>query len=290
MDKAVHPVPGSPGERTIGTVVLLFSPLPVAPKPYFPTTRDLPASPAQKILDSLLNLIYPESCFLCSVPISLQQDCGVCDSCWNKTLALRIAPPRCSCCGLPFQNFEEDSEHLCGNCIQQMPPYTGARAFGYYLGQLSGLIQGLKFQGRRNLAGLLAPLLAGVFYDSWSREDLDCIVPVPLHPTRKRERGYNQSELLARSLARQLAIPDTPALIRVRSTPPQVGLTDSQRIENVRNAFICVKPRKVSDRRILLIDDVMTTGATVASAAQALLEGGAFRVSVLTVARAAKSL
>ncbi len=260
----------------------------MAPKPYFPTTRDLPASYAQKILDGLLNLVYPEVCLLCSVPVSRHQDCGICGSCWNKALALRITPPRCSSCGLPFQSFEPDSEHLCGDCILQIPSYTGARSFGYYTAELSGLIQGLKFQGRRNLATLLAPLLAEAFFDTWSRTDFDVIVPVPLHSKRRRERGYNQSELLAHLLGRQIALPCDHALLRVRSTLPQVGLTDSQRLENVQNAFRCIKHQRISGRRILLIDDVMTTGATVESAARALLGGGALRVSVLTVARAGK--
>ena len=260
----------------------------MAPKPYFPTTRDLPQSFARKILDGLLNLVYPDACFLCTAPVARQQDCGVCDICWNKALALKISPPRCSSCGLPFQNFQGDSEHLCGNCIQQLPPFAGARSFGYYMAELSGLIQGLKFKGRRNLAGLLAALLAGAFFETWSRDDFDLVTPVPLHTKRKRERGYNQSELLARLLARQIAIPYRDALARIRSTLPQVGLTDTQRQENLRKAFRCIDPQQVRAQRILLIDDVMTTGATVATAAQALLEGGAFRVSVLTVARAGK--
>jgi ComF family protein len=257
-------------------------------KPYFPTIRDLPAPPVQRVLDGVLNLIYPETCFLCPAPLSRRQDCGVCGSCWEKSVALKIKPPRCPSCGLPFQNFEADSEHLCGDCMQQMPPYAGARSFGHYTEELSRLIQGLKFQGRRNLVALLAPLLAGVFSESWDREDFDLIVPVPLHRKRKRERGYNQSELLARSLARCVAIPYHQALLRVRPTLPQVGLTNSQRLENVRHAFRCMEPKQIFARRILLIDDVMTTGATVASAAQALLDAGARRVSVLTVARAGK--
>ena len=175
-----------------------------------------------------------------------------------------------------------------GNCILETPPYSGARSFGYYTAELSSLIQEMKFHGKRNLAGLLAPLLAGVFFENWSRGDFDMIVPVPLHPKRKRQRGYNQSELLAGSLARRVAIPWCRALARIRATAPQVGLTDSQRRENVRNAFGCRRPRLVSKARILLIDDVMTTGATVASAAKALIDGGALRVSVLTVARAEK--
>jgi ComF family protein len=261
----------------------------VVPKSSIPTSRDLPGSGAQKILDGLLNLIYPETCFLCSAQVSRRQDCGICGNCWDKAVALKIVPPHCASCGLPFQSFETESESLCGDCIQQPPPFAGARSFGLYTAELSGVIQGFKFQNRRNLAGLLVPLLADTFFATWRREDFELIVPVPLHATRKRERGYNQSELLARSLARQIATPFKDALLRVRSTKPQVGLTDSQRLANVHNAFRCAVPAQMSRQRILLIDDVMTTGATAASAARALLEAGAWRVSVLTVARAAKS-
>ena len=258
----------------------------MATKPYFPTTRDLPDSAIRRILDSLLNLIFPELCFLCSAPLARQRDCGVCTSCWNKAAALKIKPPRCPSCGLPLHSVEENSNYLCGRCILQMPAYAGARSFGYYTAELSSLIQGMKFSGRRNLAGLLAPLLADTFYDTWGREEFDILAPVPLHPARRRDRGYNQSELLACSLARQISLPfKKDALIRTRPTLPQVGLTDTQRLDNVRGAFKCADPRKVSNKRVLLIDDVMTTGATAASAAQALIEGGALRVSVLTVAR-----
>ncbi len=258
----------------------------MAPKPYFPTIRDLPAHSFQRVLDSLLNLIFPDRCFICTLPIARRQDCGICDSCWNKTIALQIRPPRCSSCGLPFQSFYDDSEHLCADCILQMPSFSGARSFGYYTAELSRLIQEFKFHGRRNLVELLAPLLAGTFFDNWAREDFDLIAAVPLHQKRKRQRGYNQSDLLARSLSSRIAIPHQQVLMRIRSTLPQVGLTDSQRQENVRNAFRCRNPELVLQKRILLIDDVMTTGATVASAAQALMDGGALRVSVLTVARA----
>jgi ComF family protein len=201
---------------------------------------------------------------------------------------MKIVPPRCSSCGIPFQSFSDGSEYLCGNCVLALPPFSGARAFGYYADELSRLIQGLKFHGRRNLVELLATLLTRTFFDTWDRGEFDFLVPVPLYPTRKRERGFNQSELLARSLTRRTAIPCSSVLARVRATLPQVGLTDSQRAENVRKAFRCPNPAQVSGRRILLIDDVMTTGATVSSAARTLLEAGALRVSVLTVARVGK--
>jgi ComF family protein len=239
-------------------------------------------------LDGLLNLIYPEECFICSDAIARHQDCGICSNCWDKALALKIVPPRCSSCGLPLHHFENNLDHLCGDCILQPPPYSGARSFGYYTAELGKIVQELKFRGKRNLARLLAPLLTAAFFESWSRDEFDLVVPVPLHSKRRRERGYNQSELLARSLARQVAVSYNPALLRIRPTLPQVGLTDSERKENVRKAFRCCRPQQISKKRVLLIDDVMTTGATVASAAQALLDGGALRVSVLTVARAGK--
>lgn len=241
------------------------------------------------MLNSFLNLVYPEECLICATAVARHQDCGICSPCWDKVLALKIVPPRCASCGLPFQNFDEDQEHLCGNCILKMPPYSGARSFGYYTAGLATIAQELKFHGRRNLVRLLGPLLAAAFFDSWHMEDFDLIVPVPLHARRKSERGYNQAELLAKALQRQIAVPVVSALVRVRPTVPQVGLTHSERIENMRKAFQCPRPPLVSNKRILLLDDVMTTGATAASAASALLESGALRVSVLTVARAAKN-
>lgn len=254
-------------------------------KPYFPSIRDLPESYPRRLLDSLLNLIFPEDCCICFAEVARHQDCGVCSGCWGKALALKIVPPLCSSCGLPLQNFVDDQEHLCGNCILQLPPFAGARSFGFYTAELARLIQELKFHGKSNLVKLLAPLLTAVFFESWRRDDFDLIVPVPLHAKRRRERGYNQSELLAKALARQVAIPFHAGLIRVRPTLPQVGLSHSERTENVRKAFRCARTLPVSKQRILLIDDVMTTGATVASAARALLDGGALRVAVLTVAR-----
>jgi ComF family protein len=175
---------------------------------------------------------------------------------------------------------------LCGKCIILPPAYSGARSFGYYTAELRSLVQGLKFDGKKNLVGLISPLLAETFADSWNREEFDLVVPVPLHPKRIRQRGFNQAALLAGDLAAQMALPCSgSALIRVRHTAPQVGLSDIRRQENVRKAFQCAAKGRIAGQRVLLVDDVMTTGATVESAAQALLEGGAFRVSVITFAR-----
>ncbi|HYK88619.1 MAG TPA: ComF family protein [Acidobacteriota bacterium] len=260
-------------------------------KPFIPTTRDLPASVARRIVDALLNLVFPESCFVCDAPVSRHQDCGVCDMCWGKALRLRIQEPWCASCGLPFQNLGTGETHLCSDCILRPPPFSGARSFGYYAAELSRMVLYLKFRRRQNLVGLLAPLLTSTFFDSWQRSEFDVIVPVPLHPRRRRERGYNQAALLGRALARHVALPICEnALLRVRYTVPQVGLTDPERLRNVHGAFRCRKQATVANQRVLLVDDVMTTGATLASAAEALLRGGALRVSAITVARAVPGL
>jgi ComF family protein len=182
-------------------------------------------------------------------------------------------------------NFNAPGGYICANCELHPPPYSGARSFGRYASELSRIIQELKFKGRRNLVGLVAPLLASVYFENWGREAFDLITPVPLHPKRKGDRGYNQSELLARALSRQIAIPFEHALLRRIPTVAQVGLTHAQRLENVRGAFECRNTLSVADKRILLIDDVFTTGATISSATKTLLDAGALRVSVLTVAR-----
>ena len=153
------------------------------------------------------------------------------------------------------------------------------------------MIQEFKFRSRKNLAALLAPLLAAAFVESWKPEEFDFLVPVPLHPKRQRKRGFNQAVLLGRKLSRLIAVPCCEAALRrVRDTAPQVGLSDSERLRNMQSAFQCRDGSVVTGKRLLLIDDVMTTGATLASAARALVSAGAAKVSALTLARAVTNL
>ncbi len=211
----------------------------------------------------------------------------MCGRCWDKTLQLQICAPWCPSCGLPFQGFDPGPAHLCSDCIADPPPFSGARSFGYYEGELSQVIQEFKFHGRRKLAVLLGPLVASAVTSTWARDHIDLLCPIPLHPKRKRERGFNQSELLARSVSGILGLPmEVGVLRRSRHTPPQVGLTDPERLRNVRGAFLCARPDLAAGKRVLLIDDVMTTGATLRSATKTLLAGGALRVAAVTVARA----
>jgi len=185
-----------------------------------------------------------------------------------------------------MHNFSAGSKSLCVECILNPPVYSGARSFGFYSGEIARLVHGLKFLKRRNLVAILAPMLAETFHKNWSAGEFDIVIPIPLHSSRKRDRGFNQSGLIARTLARRIGVPFSGMILeRVRATSSQVGLSNSRRHENVSNAFRCNRPECVSGRRILLIDDVMTTGATVGSAAEELMRSGALRVSVLTLAR-----
>ena len=265
----------------------------------FPTPRDSPYSNFRQIRDAALNLVYPQDCLVCNVPVARYQDHGVCYRCWERVLQLRLVPPWCPSCGVPVGTapLEQGETNagpmaaapasLCLKCALQLPPYSGARSFGYYTSELRHLIQAFKFKGRRDLARLLAPLIASTYLESWPEREADGIVPVPLHSKRKRERSYNQAALLATMVARFLRLGCWEKILaRVRHTAPQIGLTDAERSRNVWKAFKCTQPALVRRKRLLLIDDVMTTGATVASATEALLEAGALRVSVLTIARA----
>lgn len=253
---------------------------------FFPARRDLPDSFPRRLADALLNLIYPESCLCCLSPVSRWHERGVCDGCWQKILQMKIGRPWCPSCGMPYATAETGESHLCGACMLRPPPWAGARSFGTYSGELRSVVQAFKFRGRKDLAFLLAPLMAAAFGDSWTPGDFDLLVPVPLHRKRRRERGYNQSGLLGHLLAGLVGIPCSErALARVRHTPPQVGFSAGERARNLRGAFRCRRPALVSRRRLLLIDDVMTTGATLAGAAAALLDAGALRVSALTLAR-----
>jgi len=263
----------------------------VNPRSYFSTPRDSPDSWLRRSADALVNLFFPDACLVCGIPIARAGDRAVCDTCWKRVLQLRIAPPWCPSCGIPYQQWNLDSSHLCGECLLELPSYAGARSFGYYSSELRRLVHALKFFGRKNLADLLAPQLASAFLNTWDRDEVELIVPIPLHPKRARDRGFNQAAVLGRPLARLLGIAyHEGVLSRVRETLPQVGLSDRARVQNLRGAFRCVERSAVEGRRVLLVDDVMTTGATIASATRTLLEGGASRVCVLTLARAVRGL
>ncbi len=189
----------------------------------------------------------------------------------------------CAACRTPFANaFPLDESGRCALCRSGVQGFDAAYSFGGYEGPLRELIHLFKFEGIRPLAAPLAGLLAAACPRD---ERLDALVPMPLHWRRYWQRGFNQAGLLAAELSRRSGIPLLRAVRRKRATAPQTGLTSARRRANVANAFV-PSGRPVRGLRVLLVDDVLTTGATAAACARALRSAGAAHVAVLTVARA----
>jgi ComF family protein len=216
----------------------------------------------------------------------------VCAACADRYRP--IDSPLCTHCGQPFDS-PHSPDHMCGQCRLQPFHFHSARAAGLYEGSLRAAIHELKYQGRDALAEPLGKIVWAILVKTWNPRDVDRIVPVPLHPRRRRERGFNQAALLVRrwpqyacraGLEKGPGWIDTRLLKRHRATLPQTGLKKEQRATNLRNAFSVDKSRCIQRLRILLVDDVMTTGTTADICAHALLAAGASEVRVLTLARA----
>jgi ComF family protein len=193
----------------------------------------------------------------------------------------------CISCRTPFQNaFPLDAEGRCALCRRGLRGFDAAYCFGAYEGTLRELIHLYKYGRIRTLMSPLGDLLVAAMPRD---ERFDAVTPVPLHWRRQWHRGFNQSELLAREIARRSGIPAVNILKRVRATAAQAGLSNTGRRSNVTKAFECRRGarwiRRVAGKRILLIDDVLTTGSTAASCAMALKRAGADRVALLTIAR-----
>jgi len=211
--------------------------------------------------------------------------CGEC-----RSILPWIKRPFCLKCGKDFTPATREDKRmfnlrLCASCRVKRPSYASARSAFRYEGVARKAVQSLKFRGRKTLAASFALLLAERLSDEPVFLDgVDLIVPVPLHPTRRRKRGFNQSALLAVELSRLWGIPVSESVLsRNRDTRPQVGLSAGQRAENIRGAFIAGEA--VRGKVVLLVDDVMTTGATANACAIGLRAGGAEETRVLTLAR-----
>jgi ComF family protein len=229
----------------------------------------------------LLDLLLPPACPLCGSASGGGPPSFFCTACLSGIHLL--GSPFCPRCALPYAT-EEGSDHLCESCLRDDPPFSRVFALGIYEETLRKAVQRFKYEGAivldRPLAGLLATVLErdGVLLP-------DLLIPVPLHYSRLRERTYNQALLLARVLGRRWRLPVLPRLlVRSRPTPQQQGLKAEVRRQNLKGAFAL--ERKLSGERVLLIDDVVTTGATVRECSRILLEGGAGEVVVAVLARA----
>ena len=230
----------------------------------------------------VLDLLYPRNCIGCGKP-SPETFRYVCWDCWSENSL--VEPPFCELCGDPVAG-SIDHGFICFACSAEKPSFDGARSAVRYAGAVGEALRQLKYEKALWLAPDLAELLCSCLRAEYPGKTFDWVVPVPLYHVRRRERGYNQSAVLAGELARRIGCRSMPGMLRrIRPTTTQTHLTASQRLSNVQNAFHPWRGKRLAGRRVLLVDDVMTTGATVNACAKALKKGGAASVHVLTVAR-----
>lgn len=225
----------------------------------------------QNIARTALDWLFPPTCLGCG-----EEGVFICPECFSK---IKLIPRDvCNFCG----SFTS-KKGKCPNCDGKEHPYVGFRAFAYYDGVIRKAIHHLKYQNDLTIGRYLAGLLKLVYQRTdW---EVDLVIPIPIGEQKKQERGYNQAERLAKPFSESLKIPfSSDALIRISEISSQVGLNHEERRENVRQAF-AARALLVKDQRILLIDDVFTSGATMEAAATELMGAGAKQVYCLTVAK-----
>ena len=240
-----------------------------------------------RLFDAALALVYPQGCAACcGVSVERRADWPACAACWTSTRLFEGDETLCWKCGAPAGGEVPDEVRptvRCRRCDSE--EFDAARACGIYEGALRAAVLGMKREP------FVPPRLARMLCEAARRAPLDSarlVVPVPLHPARERERGFNQATLLATSIAESLGLRlDTLSLERVaHSERHRAGMDARARRESVEDAFAVKRPRLVRGERVLLLDDVFTTGATASACAAALKAAGALEVYVLTAARA----
>jgi ComF family protein len=250
------------------------------------------------LMGSLFSTIFPSDCRLCGALLTNVSRVPVCETCLGSILPISV--PQCCVCGevLPLRYEFTNGEARCADCAMEPPLFSRAVAYGAYDTGLREMIHLLKYERVRPAANVLGRMLAEAIEPlegDWEGR-VPVMIAVPLHAEKMRQRGFNQSELIAasalRSLRRKELMPELSlnitALIRRRATESQIGMSIEQRQANIRGAFKVVRADQVADRDVLLVDDVFTTGATVSECTRVLRRAGAVNVYVATVARALK--
>jgi len=229
-------------------------------------------------------LIFPSFCRLCSRPLGRPGEKVVCRDCLGRLVPRRGSV--CLCCGRFLDGAGED--HICGRCLDRPPAFTLHRSCGRYDGVLKDLILLFKYRKYSVLSRELTRYVGeSLGADEALWQGADFLVPVPLHGKRKRERGFNQSELLARGLAATRGIKVLKGcLVKVRNVPPQTSLEGAGREENVRGAYEVRRSSKIEGKILVLVDDVFTTGSTLRECSRVLRGAGAREVRALTLAQA----
>lgn len=232
------------------------------------------------LVDPVLAIVFPSRCPVCRSPLARPTQGPLCVSCWEGLP--RHRGPLCGC-GVPLGAPQAGE---CGRCRRGLNPLSAGASLGPYEGPLRTVIHELKYRGRRRAAARLAEALVAQPAVRRLLSPGVVLIPVPLHPRRRRERGFNQAEIVAREVGHLVSLPvSSLALVRRKDTPPQTGLSAAERRKSVAGAFAVRRRCHVAGKVVVLVDDVLTTGATALACARALREAGATDVRVLTLAR-----
>lgn len=246
-------------------------------------------SSLQFLRDAALALVYPRGCAICANGVERAADGATCASCWAKTRFFEFDELMCRKCGRLLENSanQTPATTFCHRCDQDF--FDFARAVGVYENALRVAV--LELKEKPFVAALLKNRLQAAAQNPLFAK-ANCIVPIPLHAKRFRERTFNQTEVLARIVGEKLEIPTLRNCLtrKTFTAVNRAGMDERARRESIEDAFVVKQPRVVKDQNVLLVDDVFTTGATVSLSARALKEAGAKQVFVLTLARAADSI
>lgn len=232
----------------------------------------------QQSIETAITFIYPSQCKVCEQQLSLEALPYICMSCWEKID--HIIPPWCNICGIP------NDDGLCEDCASRPPRYGKLRTIAIYEKTLQEAIHLFKFEKRTSLCHSLIQLLVDNIPHDLNLEDYDYVLPIPIHKKRLRERGFNQSLLLAEGLAKATGLKILKnALVRSKNTSPQSSLNNEARQTNILGAFEVKNQDYIRSKHLLLLDDVYTTGATVREVVKILWDADPVEIDVLTLAR-----
>ncbi|MFH1380107.1 MAG: ComF family protein [bacterium] len=226
-------------------------------------------------------MVYPKRCISCGSPLPHDNTQYACVTCWNSIE--RIGENSCAGCSAPLA-YQADS---CPACQRRPVSYGRLYAAALYRGLMRRYLHRIKFSNKKYIMQALAHLCITRCRQIPHMHTYDAVIPVPLHPARMRERGFNQAEILGKFIADEFSIPlITGLLVRVRNTNPQFNLTLEKRKQNIQNAFNVTKQAAMSKyKKIILVDDICTTGSTLSEAARALKSAGSKKITCFVLAK-----
>ncbi|MEN6330774.1 MAG: ComF family protein [Smithella sp.] len=237
----------------------------------------------RELLNDVGDIIFPPQCLACSEIINKSSKQVFCPSCLSKIRL--ITGSLCPICGLPFLDSPAES-HICGDCMQSQPYYSRARAVAGFESIIMDVIHKFKYGRNISTGSALGSFMAGFSFPDFDFSEYSLFIPVPLHIKRLRERGFNQSLLLAKEMGKKYKLPVNFSLLkRCNFTLTQTGLNRAEREKNIKGAFAVTDKNKIAGECVILIDDVYTTGSTINECARVLLKAGAQKAAAITLSR-----